>query len=232
MSNVLKRYTYKILPLFLLSQFMLSCHKVEVPSSTQGNIKFYGGPSNDMPTAVIKTSDGGFAITGYTDRNQNNDMFLLKLDHNGNQQWFKTYGGANQDVGNALVQTADGGYLVTGSTNSFGNAVRFNTSYMDVYAVRTNANGDTIWTRTYGLPETIQYPYAYYDDVSYSVCNASDGSHYIGGFTQNYVNFAINNYANSASLILKIKDNGDTLWTKGFDVDQKGFTSPNFGDAI
>jgi len=224
----LKQNIFKILFLTFLVEIFISCHKAEVSVSNSASIKFYGGPLNDVPSAVIQTSDGGFAITGYTDRNLNNDMFLLKLDHNGNQQWFKTYGGPNDDVGNALVQTADGGFLVTGSTNSFGNAIQFNTSYTDVYAVRTNTNGDTIWTRTYGLNLSTNNPHAYYDDAAYSVCNAADGSHYISGFTQNYV---ISNSAYGASLVIKIKDNGDTIWTKGYDP-YTVYLESNFGAGI
>ena len=220
MSVLLKQNIFPTLFLTFLVGMTLSCHKTEVSAPNTGNLKFYGGPLDDFPTETIPTSDGGFAITGYTNRNLNNDMFLLKLDHDGNQQWYKTYGGPKDDAGNALVQTSDGGYLITGSTNSFGKAKRNNTSYLDVYAVRTDQNGDTIWTRTYGYKSPGFN--SHFNDYANTVCNAADGSHYIGGLTYNYV---VNHFAYPASLVMKIKDNGDTIWTKGFDPSYIAFVN-------
>ena len=208
----LRQLIIRILFLTFLVVINISCHKAEVTSSYTGNLKFYGGPLDDVPTAAIATSDGGFAITGYTNRNLNNDMFLMKLDHNGNQQWFKTYGGPKDDKGNALVQTADGGYLVTGSTNSFGKAIFNNSSFLDVYAVRTNPNGDTIWTRAYGY-NTPGYA-SEFDDYANAVCNDASGNHYIGGYT---FNIAIHDTAYPGALVVKIKDNGKAIWMKAYD---------------
>jgi len=205
----------------------LSCHKVEVASSNNGNLKFYGGGLDDVPTAAIQTSDGGFAITGYTNRNLNDDMFLLKLDHNGNQQWFRTYGGPNDDVGNALVQTADGGYLVTGSTNSFGKAIKNNSTALDVYAVRTNPNGDTIWTKTYGY-QTPGFG-TYGNDYANAVCNDPDGTHYIGGYTgNNYINDSVW----PSSLVVKIKDNGQVIWSKPYNPGNSNTYNYNYAPFL
>jgi hypothetical protein len=58
--------------------------------------------------------------------------------------WMKTFAGSNNEVGYAVQQTVDGGYIVAGATLSFG------LGSSDIWLLKTNANGDTVWTRTYG----------------------------------------------------------------------------------
>lgn len=68
--------------------------------------------------------------------------------------WNKTYGGASDDRGNSIQQTIDGGYVIAGETWSFG------AGGPDFYLVKTGANGDIQWNKTYGGP---------YYDQAYSV---------------------------------------------------------------
>jgi hypothetical protein len=84
-----------------------------------GNIiweKQYGGLEDDYGNHVSLTSDGGYIITGSTS-NFNCDFFdvyIIKVDANGNEQWQQTYGGESFDAGYGIEQTFDGGYIITG----------------------------------------------------------------------------------------------------------------------
>ncbi|MGB2989941.1 MAG: dockerin type I repeat-containing protein [Candidatus Zixiibacteriota bacterium] len=106
--------------------------------------KTYGGLGDDGGLGGCQTSDGGYIVTGITlSYDSGAQVYLIKTDSKGDTLWARTYGGAGWDQGNSVRQTSDGGYIVAGWTDSFGLAIQ-------VYLIKTDAYGDTIWTRTYG----------------------------------------------------------------------------------
>jgi hypothetical protein len=82
----------------------------------------YGGPNADQAFYAVQTSDGGYAIAGWTESfgAGSADFWLIKTDSNSNMQWNQTYGGAGTEYGWSVIQTSDGGYAIAGSTESFG----------------------------------------------------------------------------------------------------------------
>jgi len=136
--------------------------------------KYYGGGLDDCGYSVNQTSDGGYIITGTIRNNDTGsdtgDVYLIKTDSLGDSLWAKIYGGRHDDGGFAVQQTSDGGYIITGYTASF-NA----DSLYDIFLIKTNADGDSIWAMTYGTKE--------YDDCGYSVYQTGDGGYIICGST-------------------------------------------------
>ena len=111
-------------------------------------LKTYGGAGaySDF-AAIIKTADGGFAATGYTELNgAKGEVLLVKLDATGNIQWSKTYGTDSVDAGAALQQMPDGGFAIAGYTYGSPNDV----AYDDGLLIRTNANGNLLWSKAFG----------------------------------------------------------------------------------
>jgi hypothetical protein len=135
--------------------------------------KTYGGPQNDWGWQAIQTSDGGFFISGFTASfgAGGNDVYLLRTDANGDTLWTKTYGGIGSDWSYAAVETSDGGFVVCGTTQSFG------AGEGDVYLIKVNGDGDSLWTRTYGGTA---------DERSFSLIQTSDGGFMIVGGTQSF----------------------------------------------
>ncbi len=90
-------------------------------SYTQGWSKTYGGPNDETASALVRTTDGGYALAGYTYSfgAGQSDAWLVKTDGLGNMEWNMTYGGSSYDFAYALVQTTDGGYALAGATTSF-----------------------------------------------------------------------------------------------------------------
>ena len=156
----------------------------------------YGGMGDDEGHSVQQTSDGGYIVAGYTGSFGAGyyDVYLIKTNASGDTLWTRTYGGTGYEYGYSVQQTSDGGYIVAGRTESFGNGLS------DVYLIKTNASGDTLWTRTYGGANW---------DYGYSVQQTSDGGYVVTGWTLSFGN------ARQAYLI-RTNATGDTLWTRTY----------------
>ena len=108
--------------------------------------KTFGGTEVEQCFSVQQTTDGGYIIAGDTESfgNGGRDVYLIKTDGNGVEQWSKTFGGIADDEGKSVQQTNDGGYIITGSTESYGNG------NLDVYLIKTDGQGNV--TSTFNIP--------------------------------------------------------------------------------
>jgi hypothetical protein len=146
-----------------------------IKTDANGNIqwaKTYGGTSNDYANSVQQTSDGGYIVAGYTASfGAGGDIFLIKTDANGNIQWAKTYGGTSVEVAFSVQQTSDGGYILAGLIDSFG------AGDYDIFLIKTDANGNIQWAKTYGGTDL---------DWAFSVQKTSNGEYIVAGFTASF----------------------------------------------
>ena len=138
--------------------------------------KTYGGSSLDQADSLIATTDGGYAVAGWTRSfgPGDADVWVLKLDPAGEVQWQKTYGGQYDDWGHSLVATADGGYVVAGSTASFGNGAD------DVWVLKLDARGNVLWQKTNGDGDA---------DAAFSLVATADGGYAVTGLTDRYPDY-------------------------------------------
>jgi hypothetical protein len=174
----------------------------------QGWEKVIGGQDDDYGNSVQQTNDGGYIVSGGTESfgNGESDVYLIKTDSNGDTLWSKTYGGIDFEDSFSVQQTSDGGYIMTGIAFSFS----FGNAQADVYLIKTDSNGDSIWTKTYG---EMNYSYGSY------VQQTSDGGYIITGAT---------GFEDETDVFLiKTDINGDTLWTNTF-----GGASMDVGNSV
>jgi len=85
-------------------------------------VETYGKDNWDSGYDVQQTSDGGYIIVGHSTSNASGieDVYLIKADASGNEQWSKFIGGSFEDMASSVRQTEDGGYIIAGITESFG----------------------------------------------------------------------------------------------------------------
>ena len=133
----------------------------------------FGGTSDDEGESVWPTADGGYIAAGYTLSSGagGKDVWLVRTDAEGNEEWTRTFGGTSDDEAYAVQETADGGLIVAGATSSFGAGSR------DAWLIRTDESGAPIWTRTLG---------GYGSDGAWSVSQTSDGGFILSGWTFSY----------------------------------------------
>ena len=117
-----------------------------------------------MAKSVQQTFDGGYIIAGFT----GGDFWLIKTDGNGNIVWDMTYGGKDIDEAYSVQQTSDNGYIIAGMTLSFGAGI------INAWLVKTDADGNKIWDRTFGKK---------FGNFAYSVRQTFDGGYIIAGLT-------------------------------------------------
>jgi len=172
--------------------------------------KTYGGTNWDRAYSVQQTSDGGYIVAGFTSffGAGDFDIFLIKTDANGNIIWAKTYGGTGWDQAFSVQQTSDGGYIVAGYTQSFGAGMS------DVFLIKTDANGNLQWAKTYG---GTNYDYAY------SVRQTSDGGYIVAGETWSFGAGGVDIFlikTNASGNLQWAKTYGGTDWDYAYSVQQ------------
>jgi len=146
--------------------------KTDASGTEEWNYTF-GGTEDDQGNSVQQTVDGGYIIAGHTNSYGagDYDVYLVKTDGSGIEEWSQTYGGSYMDIGESVWQTSDGGYILTGETKSYGAG-----SY-DVYLVKTDASGTEEWSRAYG---------GWDDDKGYCIQQATDGGYITAGSTRSF----------------------------------------------
>ncbi|CAL2102733.1 conserved protein of unknown function precursor containing a type B C-terminal secretion signal [Tenacibaculum sp. 190130A14a] len=182
--------------------------------------KTIGGNSSDTATKTKQTKDGGYIIGGYSSSNisgeksENSrgsfDYWVVRLDSNRNIIWDRTYGGNGIDRLWSIIETDDGGFLMGGESYSdiSGDKTENSRGKNDVWIIKTDANGDIEWQKTFGG-----------NDIDYlkSLTKANNGGYILAASSMS--NISGEKSENSRGFggdywIIKIDDSGNIIWDK------------------
>ncbi len=179
-----------------------------IKTDTSGDTQWtrtYGGTGTDGGYSVQQTADSGYIIAGYTTSIGNYyQAYLIKTNSSGDTLWTKSYGGTLSEKSYSVDQTFDNGYILVGTTNSFGNS-------WQVYIVKTNGLGDTVWTRIYGGMN---------DENGFFIQQTSDTGYILVGNTDSFGN-------GEQVYLVKLNSHGDIIWTRTY-----GGTNGECGYAV
>ncbi|TAH41094.1 MAG: T9SS type A sorting domain-containing protein [Bacteroidetes bacterium] len=155
---------------------------------------YWGGPAKDRGQDIIQTADGGYAITGYSTSPPASyyDAFILRINSAGDTLWSKFYGGGGFEDANSIVLLPDDGFIIGGQGTNGSNG-------LDLYLVRANSIGDTLWTRKFGTTAT--------DNIE-NILRLADGSFILAGGTDGP------GLGGNDGLLVKTDSGGAAIWSK------------------
>lgn len=189
--------------------------------------KTYGGSGDDRGNDIIQTSDGGYAIIGFSGSNDGNvtensganDFWVSKLNASGIILWQKSFGFSGTDNGISLIETNDGGFLLTGvldvsASNGEGNSksIKSKSSRVqhaggDYWAIKINALGEKQWSKFYGGTFT---------DTPYDAIQTEDNGYLLVGSSDSDDVDIKGEKGGYDFWIVKISETGILIWEKSF----------------
>ena len=184
--------------------------------------KTYGGSGDDRGSSIIETSDGGYALLGYSDstdgdvssNNGNRDFWLVKITASGVLTWQKSFGYEGLDEGVSVIETSDNHLMLSGvldvtASGGEGNQGRLYNRHAggDYWSIKITPTGDIVWSRFYGGTFT--------DSPTGIKETFNDGFISVGGSDSNDVDIS-NNKGSYDFWIVKSNLNGDIVWEKSF----------------
>ena len=171
--------------------------------------KTYGSDGKDASTSLVQTSDGGYALAGFTylSGNGDSDALLVKTDEYGNLEWNKTIGGPDNYNAASLIQTSDGGFAFVGTNSSYYEGyVPIGTipegAWSSVWLVKTDEYGNIEWNRTFDTETGFYY--------GSSLVQTSDGGYALAGHSISFQE------EDSDLLLIKTDSYGIMQWSKSY----------------
>jgi hypothetical protein len=173
----------------------------------------YGGPLDEMVGAVGQTADGDYLLggnivdpsdmiadpgaAGYGGFAGRSNLYLLKVDGDGNELWSRAYDSEDNVLAASGVQTADGGFLVLATI------IRFPDPDDDILLTRLDENGDELWSRTWveGRSE------------AYDLVETTDGNYLISA---SYASLEGTGDPKEDYLFIKVDPQGHEMWRNTF----------------
>lgn len=170
----------------------------------------YVGPAIDMDVAYAITSDedGFLYVTGYDYKsNRLHDVYVWKLDPPRNTDgYYNLEGYSTWGEGHAVLETPDKGFLIAGYQGS-----SMTSSTYNMRLIKTDINGDTLWTRKYGGNN---------EERAFDVALCPDNGYILTGFTKS------SGAGGKDLYIVRTDENGQQRWEKtyGYETDEEGYS--------
>ncbi|THU39804.1 T9SS type A sorting domain-containing protein [Niastella caeni] len=167
-----------------------------------------GANPHESALLSVREVTGGYITAGYERIYPDPANYLIsKVDVSGNSLWEKTYGGSGSDRPYAVRPTIDGGYIVAGYSNSAdGDVIQLHAG-AEAWIVKLDANGNKVWTKTYGGTST---------DTAYAICQMPDGGYLVCGTTSSANGDVPANNGGSDGWVFKLDALGTLVWKKNF----------------
>jgi hypothetical protein len=157
--------------------------------------EIYGDSLRDVGYWIEEHSYHGYVVSGYADfgNTGTSKALLMRLNSVGDTLWARTYRDTLPGAALCVQETPDRGYILAGY-------VEMPTGNADALFIRTDANGDTLWTRSFDFGE---------HEYLYRVLETPDGGFIAAGFTS-----SLAPAGSTDVLVIKIDEDGHGEWKK------------------
>jgi outer membrane protein OmpA-like peptidoglycan-associated protein len=176
--------------------------------------KAVGGPNNDEARCVISKKDGIFVVGGECGGGRGNqghrgnaDGWVIAFDRTGNVKWETYLGGTLNDHILCGIAAPDGGYVFAGYSNSSDGDVPSNKGGTDVWVVKLDHTGKTVWKQSFG---------GNLNDEARSIAACPDAGYVIAGVTQSTTGEITAEHGAKDVFVMKISADGRPVWKKSF----------------
>lgn len=194
-KNIHHTVSHKLATLLLVMFFLLSTKVVQA----QGWELSFGGPKEDLATALVQTKDGGYLTVGYSESfgtDNDIDVYVIRTDADGKVLWSQIYDEAYIEQAYDVIEVENGDFLIAGSIkNNVG-------EQENVYLLKIDEGGKKIWSRQYGKLETYEQ--------GRGIAKGVDGGYVIVGVTKDTPN------GEDDILLIKVDEQGTQQWLKQY----------------
>ncbi|SRX72472.1 T9SS type A sorting domain-containing protein [Aequorivita antarctica] len=177
--------------------------------------KSLGGSRGDTAYSILQTMDGGYMASGFTSSSDGDvtfnhgasDIWVVKLDSEGNIEWEKSYGGTSNETGHNIIQTLEGGYIIAANTSSNDGDVSNNNGGVDYWIIKISSTGLIEWEKNYGGSD---------NEWAYRILQLADGSYIVAGITTSNDGDVSFNHGGYDYWVVKLSSIGSIEWEKTF----------------
>ncbi len=186
--------------------------------------KTLGGSGYEVAEAIQQTSDGGYIITGnsgsadgdISDPQGEDDIWVVKLNADGDLEWDRSLGGTSTETGWTIKQTQDGGYITAGDASGSSFACSNESSFL--YVAKLDSGGELEWQRTCLGGSA--------SDHGVGIVQTMDGGFAIAGSTESSDGDVSFNHGMADGWLVRLAPDGNLLWEKTYGGSQTDrFTS-------
>ncbi len=195
-----------------------------VKASANGNLlwsKNFGGTSSDYFNDVTQASDGSIWAVGRSFSSDvdapfnrgSTDLFVVRLNSNGDKIWSNTYGGQFLDEGNAIIETADGNMVIANVSSSNDGDILDGQGVNDAWIIKMDPNGNILWSKNFGGTSS---------EGAEAITETNDGGLFIAGYSYNY---PIVNFQSAEYFVIKTDSDGNLEWENTYGGDDADFAT-------
>lgn len=174
-----------------------------------------GGYATDAASSIYQTADGGYIVAGYTsstdgdvlDNHGKEDVWIVKLDQNGEKQWQKALGGTENERCSSIAEMSNGNFILGAYSSSSDGDLTSNSGGYDYWLISLNSAGDLLWQHSYGGSDT---------DLVYSAVHTSDGGYILAGTTYSTDGDVTASFGGGDVWVVKTDSAGMLLWEKSY----------------